>query len=140
MPDIHVHDPRLRRYARFHDLAVEVPDQTLSAMQDHFNHLRPNYGILFLAKFQQLDQGPASVGRLIAFWVLFRQQLLNDTFVSAVNAPLQLCNVVKYTNKQKTKTTANNQPVINTLNITDVNYLLYCISSTLHSYSKRRKM
>ena len=62
-------------------------------MQDHFYHLWPNNGILFLPKFQPLDQGPASEGRLIAFWVLLRQQLLNDFLVSAVNA--QLCHVIK---------------------------------------------
>ena len=70
-------------------------------MQDHFYHLRPNYGILFLPKFQPLDQGPASVERLIAFWVLLRQQLLNDSFVSDVNA--QLCHVVKKKKKKKKK-------------------------------------
>ena len=51
------------------------------------------YKIIFLPKFQPLDQGPASVERLTAFWVLLRQQLLNDIFDSAVNA--QLCHVVQ---------------------------------------------
>ena len=47
-------------------------------MQDHFYHLQPNYAIqLFLTQFQPLDQGQTSVGRLIAFWVPLRQQLLN---------------------------------------------------------------
>ena len=64
-------------------------------------HLQLNYGILFLSKFQPLDQGPASVGRLIAFWVLLRQQLLNDIFVFAVNA--QLWHVVTKKKKKKKK-------------------------------------
>ena len=62
-------------------------------MQDHCYHLWPSYGILYLPKFKPLDQGPASVGRLITFWVLLLQQLLNDIFFSAVNA--QFCHVVK---------------------------------------------
>ena len=63
MPNIHVHDPRLRRSVRSMTKQWKSQDQTLSAMQDHFYHLRPNYGILFLLKFQPLDQGPASVSR-----------------------------------------------------------------------------
>ena len=76
-------------------------------MQDHFYRLRSNYGILFLTKFQPLDQGPALVGRLIAFWVLLRQQLPNDIFVFAVEA--QLCHVVQKTNKQTNKQTNKKQ-------------------------------
>ena len=92
MPDIHVHDHRLRWSVRSHDLAVEVPRSNLASHARSFYQLRPNYGILFLPRFQPLDQGPASVGRLIAFWVLLRQQLLNNIF-SAVDA--KLCHVVK---------------------------------------------
>ena len=88
MPDIHVHDPRLRRSVRSHDLAVEC--KIISTI----------YGPIM--EFSSCPnschyQGPASVGRLIAFWVLLRQQLLNLKmiffFVSAVNA--QLCHVIK---------------------------------------------
>ena len=55
-------------------------------MQDHSYHLRPNYGILFLPKFQPLDREPAPAGRLIAFWAILRQQLLNEFLSLAVNA------------------------------------------------------
>ena len=55
--------------------------------QSQGSHLKEAW--LFLPKLQPLDQGPASVGRLIAFWVLLCQQLQNDFFVSAVN--VQLC-------------------------------------------------
>ena len=72
MPDIHVHNPRLRRSVRSHDLAVEVPRSNLVSHARLFLPSTAIYGILFLPKFQPLDQGPASVGRLIAFLVLLR--------------------------------------------------------------------
>ena len=93
MPDIHVHDPRLRRSLRSHGLVMEVPRPNLISHARSFLPSTAQLWILFLPKFQQLDQGLASVGKLITFWVLLRQQLLNDFFASAVNA--QLCHVVK---------------------------------------------
>ena len=93
MPDIYVHDPRLRRSVRSHDLAVEFPRSNLVS---HARSFLPSTAQLWNsvpAQIPAIRSGPASVGRLIAFWVLLRQQLLNDIFVSAVNA--QLCHVVK---------------------------------------------
>ena len=73
-------------------VTVKSQDQTLSVMQDHFYHLQPNCGILFLPKFQPLDQGPVSAGRLIAFCLLLHQLLLNY-FLSLLLS--QLCQVIK---------------------------------------------
>ena len=66
------------------------------------------------AQIPAIRSSGASVGRLIAFWLLLCQQLLNDNFVSAINA--QLCHVVKkkserqkLTNKKQTKTKKKNK-------------------------------
>ena len=75
-------------------------DQTLSTMQDHFYHLRR----------QLWNSVPAQIP-IIRSRASFRREvnrllLLNDIFVSAVNA--QLCHVVKNkTKKNKTNTNKN---------------------------------
>ena len=87
--NIHVYDPRLRWSVRSPDPAVEVPRSNLSAMQDHFYHLRPNYRILFLWQIPSIRSRPSfsrEVNDFIAFWLLLHQQLLND-FLSLLLMP-----------------------------------------------------
>ena len=76
-----------------------------SAMQDHFYYLWSNYGVLFLCKFQPLDQGPALAGTLIVFWVQLYQQPLNDiplflvmpSYVMSLKTKnIQYCKYVNY--------------------------------------------
>ena len=76
MPDIHVHDPRLRRSERSCDLAVKVPRSNLVS---HARSFLPS--TVQLWNSLPLDQGPSSAGRIIALWVLLRQQLHNVFFV-----------------------------------------------------------
>ena len=86
MPDIHVHDPRLWWSVRSHDLAVEVPRSNLVS---HARSFLPSTAQLWNslpAQIPAIRSRASSVGRLIAFWVLLRQQLLND-FLSLLLMP-----------------------------------------------------
>ena len=94
-------------------------------MQDHFYHLRPNYGILFLPKLQPLDQGPASVRRLIAFWVLLRQQLQSN-FLSLLLMP----SYAMSRNKKKVPPVWADDRVIFSGNFTSLEVLLNLMEST----------